>query len=355
MKISELNLIDKGGFSEVYLCRSSETNELVVKKVLCLKNSDDQKKKRNICFTTKNELLNEISSLTELKLHNNIVRLHSYYYLPEVNEVSLIFEYCDGGNLNTIVNENIKSKSMYLDDHVEKVTKYYLNQLKNALVYMHRNNFIHRDIKSENILLKKNFLSKNKDIFQWEIKLSDFGFSTKFEMGENFVEEMYSFYYIAPEMLAMKFNKPGYLEKKNYNSKTLKLIKSKLYELYGNNIISSYNYKIDIWSFGIVFYKLLTGQVPFFHSHIGSHCKSNNDHHQSSVDLLLSMSNIYIDDYSSECRNLLSNCLKIDPNQRITWERINIDSFFKQTRKNILLDKIYDKSKYLPEEKFLLI
>jgi serine/threonine protein kinase len=50
-----------------------------------------------------------------------------------------------------------------------------LKQFNNILIKMHENNIIHRDLKLKNILIKKN---NSSNILKFDIKLSDFGFST---------------------------------------------------------------------------------------------------------------------------------------------------------------------------------
>lgn len=56
---------------------------------------------------------------------------------------------------------------------------------------MHKNNYVHRDVKLENMLLDENF----------EIRLSDFGFSTKVERGEKLSRMLGTEGYMAPELV----------------------------------------------------------------------------------------------------------------------------------------------------------
>lgn len=87
-----------------------------------------------------------------------------------------------------------------------------------ALSYLHSKNFVHRDIKLENILIAKDM----------RIKLIDFGFST------SDAQIHYDFcgtpHYISPEIIS----KGGYTGQ-----------------------------AADIWAVGIAMYKLLTGTFPF--------------------------------------------------------------------------------------------
>lgn len=80
---------------------------------------------------------------------------------------------------------------------------------------------MHRDLKPENILLEA-----NKHLC--EIKIIDFGFSTKFGPQRSFYEQVGTPYYIAPEVLAQKYSK-----------------------------------ECDIWSIGVITYIVLSGLPPF--------------------------------------------------------------------------------------------
>ncbi len=88
---------------------------------------------------------------------------------------------------------------------------------------MHSKNIVHWDLKPENILLER----KNDNNF--EIKISDFGFSCFFDPIEGLELFLGSPLYMAPEIIQNKI----------------------------------YNEKVDIWSIGVITYKLLTKREPF--------------------------------------------------------------------------------------------
>ena len=84
-----------------------------------------------------------------------------------------------------------------------------------GLNYLHLQNITHRDMKPENILLV------NKDINNFDIKISDLGFAQQFETngkGMNLV--LGSPLYMAPELIKREF----------------------------------YTEKIDVWSLGVITY-----------------------------------------------------------------------------------------------------
>jgi len=85
-----------------------------------------------------------------------------YYYI--------VAELLDGGSLH----ERLKNQSLPFS---EKQTAFILKQVLLGLNYMHKNNFVHRDLKLENILLL------NKEANKLDVKISDFGFACELLPG----------------------------------------------------------------------------------------------------------------------------------------------------------------------------
>ncbi len=112
--------------------------------------------------------------------------------------------------------EAIKDRKKYLP---EKKAKFWIYQILKALEFMHRNGIFHRDIKPENILLRNN-----------KVKLADFGSCKGIYSKPPFTEYISTRWYRSPECLLTD----GY-----------------------------YNYKMDIWGLGCVFFEILT-LIPLF-------------------------------------------------------------------------------------------
>ena len=112
--------------------------------------------------------------------------------------------------------EAIKDRKKYLS---EKKAKSWIYQTLKALDFMHRNGIFHRDIKPENILIRNN-----------QIKLADLGSCKCIVSKPPFTEYISTRWYRSPECLLTD----GY-----------------------------YNYKMDIWGLGCVFFEILT-LVPLF-------------------------------------------------------------------------------------------
>lgn len=250
-------LLGKGAFGEVYLCEMDN-------KYYALKK-----------FNDKYQYYVEVDILNKLD-HPNIVKIYEHDNIEHVS----VMEYCDGGTFNDIVlrNKELSKSSDY--NQIEKNTLFYLCQLKDSLVYLRNKGIFHRDLKKQNILLKK---SDNGLL----VKLCDFGLA---KSSNDIVKENNKIcgspLYMAPEFI-----------------------------LNGN-----YSVRSDIWSFGIVMYELLFFKTPYI---------------ADSVDQL--KENIKKDDisfpenvYSVECINLLKSILIKNHRKRISWNKLTNHIWFKQ-------------------------
>ncbi|EAY05007.1 CAMK family protein kinase [Trichomonas vaginalis G3] len=141
--------------------------------------------------------------------HPNIVRLYSHFV--ENDTYFLILEYCDGGNLETM----IKSRTRPKQDKIISYTK----QIVSALKYIHSKKFAHHDLKPSNILFDK----------YGRLKIADFGLSVQYETNSSkyFVG---SYGYLAPEQRMNQIYDP---------------------------------FVADIWSLGVTLYYMTCGYNPF--------------------------------------------------------------------------------------------
>lgn len=134
--------------------------------------------------------------------HPNIVNIHAI--APE----GIYLEAMKDGNLlNAIKSPSLTSKEV----------KKYLLDILSGLTYLHEQGYTHKDLRPENILISRK---------PTQAKLCDFGLTTVTE-GDN--TRKGTPYYVAPELVI--------------NSKNQSLISN----------------KVDIWSFGIVMFKMITG------------------------------------------------------------------------------------------------
>ena len=171
----------------------------------------------------------EINNMSFMNKCENSVKYFGYF--KEDNLIYIIMELCDY-NLNQIISE----KKLNV-----KEIKEILEQLNNVFKIMKDNAIIHRDIKPENILIKK--LDNNKYLY----KLTDYGLSKQLTESHNALTVAGTIDYIAPE------------------------IKNNL------NIDKS---KVDLWSIGILIYKLYFGNTNIIQ-------KTNNNYLDDLIKRLL--------------------------------------------------------------------
>ncbi|KAK4799734.1 hypothetical protein SAY86_025099 [Trapa natans] len=112
-----------------------------------------------------------------------------------------------------------------LDLHT--VIKFALD-IARAMECLHAHGIIHRDLKPDNLLLTEN---------QRSVKLADFGLAREESVTEMMTAETGTYRWMAPELYSTVTLRQG--EKKHYNN------------------------KVDVYSFGIVLWELLTNRMPF--------------------------------------------------------------------------------------------
>ena len=107
--------------------------------------------------------LNEIELLKTIN-HENIVKFEEEFH--ESGFILIILEYCCKGDLASVIR---RQKTELKTPFPEEKVILWFKQLVSGMVYLHKNNIIHRDINLTNI-----FLSSSKNL-----KIGDFGFARK--------------------------------------------------------------------------------------------------------------------------------------------------------------------------------
>ena len=141
--------LGSGQFGHVYLAKLKSTQFICAIKVI--------NKKRLLKESLKciNQVRREIEIQSHLH-HPNILSIYNFFW--DKKNIYLVIEYANGGELFQILHNEENGRFS------EPKAAFYVEQVCNAIEYIHKLNVIHRDIKPENILLSNE-----------TIKLADFG------------------------------------------------------------------------------------------------------------------------------------------------------------------------------------
>uniref|UniRef100_H3CLW0 SNF-related serine/threonine-protein kinase n=1 Tax=Tetraodon nigroviridis TaxID=99883 RepID=H3CLW0_TETNG len=253
-KIAGLYDLDKtlgrGHFAVVKLARHVFTGEKVAVKVI---------DKTKLDTVATGHLFQEVRCM-KLVQHPNIVRL--YEVIDTQTKLYLILELGDGGDMFDYIMKHEEGLN-------EDLAKKYFAQIVHAISYCHRLHVVHRDLKPENVV----FFEK-----QGLVKLTDFGFSNKFQPGKKLTTSCGSLAYSAPEiLLGDEYDAPA----------------------------------VDIWSLGVILFMLVCGQPPF---------QEAND--SETLTMIMDCKYTVPARVSGSCKDLIDRMLQRDPKQRASLEQI---------------------------------
>ena len=208
-KYEILHPIGKGNFGTITKIKRKSDKKILVWKEMNYRDLSEKEKK---------QIVTEVNILRELK-NPNIVKYYERIIDKKNQNIYIIMEYCEKGDLNQLI-KRLKKKKEYIKE--EKIWEIFF-QILLAINYCHNHKegkILHRDIKPSNIFLDN----------QNNIKLGDFGLSRELSNETKFAySNVGTPYYMSPEQI----------EENKYNEKS------------------------DIWSLGCFLYELCTFNPPF--------------------------------------------------------------------------------------------
>ncbi|XP_020252778.1 serine/threonine-protein kinase HT1-like isoform X2 [Asparagus officinalis] len=202
--------IGEGAHGKVY--EGKYGDQIVAIKVL---NSGDTPEEKS---TLRSRFIREVNMMCRVK-HENLVKFIGACMDPIM---VIAAELLPGMSLKNYLN-SIRPKQL----DVRTAISFALD-IARAMDCLHANGIIHRDLKPDNLLLTAN---------QKNIKLIDFGLAREETVTEMMTAETGTYRWMAPELYSTVTLRRG--EKKHYTN------------------------KVDVYSFGIVMWELLTNRMPF--------------------------------------------------------------------------------------------
>jgi len=298
-----LEFIGSGTFGQVFKGRneSNRGNIVAIKRM----------SKENSCEKDIDMLRQEMNILSRLD-HHNIIALLDHENNPK--EFVVVMEFASGGDLSQVL-ETKKNLGIL---HVKDIAI----QMIQAVHYLHCCGVVHRDIKPQNILVDQN----------GTIKLCDFGFAKSFSCN--------TFY--------DKQNIESVEKDVLYDNQMLNSIKgTPVYMAPELMREDPYNYRVDIWSLGVMFFELFTGNPPFYSKSIFSLMENvlkdpipdictdyNKDGHDCNEN-----------DAVINLKSLLDGLLQKNPSSRIKWRDLLNHSFLKIKDRESDVEMSVDRSR----------
>ncbi|KAJ2614669.1 Protein kinase [Coemansia sp. RSA 1365] len=251
---SKVKKIGQGASGNVYKARSIKSGEIVA-----IKQMDLSKQPR------KELLVNEILVMKESR-HKNIVNYIESFLLNS-SDLWVVMEYMEGGALTDVIDNNKMS-----EQQIATVCR----EVCRGLNHLHIQDIIHRDIKSDNVLLGED----------GQVKITDFGFCAKLsEQRSKRATMVGTPYWMAPEVVKQK----------------------------------PYGSKVDVWSLGIMVIEMIESEPPYL-----------DEEPLKALYLIATNGTPALknpETLSRELKGFLAECLCVDVQSRATMEELLTQEF----------------------------
>lgn len=210
---TEYEKVGKGSFAEAYkIYRKIDEIPFIAKVFLNpFKNSSDRK-----------YFIRETTSLIDIN-HPMIVKLYGYstnsIIEPNKKLATMIMEYMPNKTLSDVISLEHDKESPFWWNNTAKIKT--IIGIAKAMAYVHHKLYVHRDLKPDNIFFDENH----------EIKIGDFGLSRKLDKQNEII-------------MTINVGTPAYIAPEIFDADNLR-----------------YSREVDVYSFGIILYQLLTAKT----------------------------------------------------------------------------------------------
>ena len=247
----KIKIIGRGAYGTVYLCRRLSDGCLFIIKQIPVEEMTKEERQA---------AMNEVQVLSMLN-HPNIIGYFESFV--EEKALMIVMEYAQGGTMYNFLEER---HGKLLDE--EEIVRLFV-QILLAIHHVHQQNILHRDLKTQNILLNKT---------RKVVKIGDFGISKILSSKSKANTIIGTPCYISPELCEGK----------------------------------PYNQKSDIWALGCVLYELATLKRAFEASNLPALV----------LKIMKANFNPISERYSEDFKKLVLSMLHLDPAKRPSLARI---------------------------------
>lgn len=214
-------------------------------------------------------VVNELELMQALKGLDSVVKLVDAFLYDDNNELWIVMELIEGGALTSAV-----ESAVFTEAQIARVC----HDVMQGLAELHKRNIIHRDIKSDNVLIGTD----------GRVKLTDFGFAAVTEGSGKRSTMVGTPYWMAPEVVTKQ----------------------------------PYTTAIDIWSLGIMTMEMIDGEPPYM-----------DQDPVKALYLIATHGSPEIknpEDLSPQLIDFLHNCLQLKPESRPSAEELLRHPFLAQ-------------------------